>query len=401
MRMRIQRQHTVHRSGALCRSWPNCTRFVRPASPAAASTPMQRLVAKPSPPRPLTSAIRPARPTYLVIPTPSAVHSVLATRCVFCMRHRCVCTELACRRRPCQRACVAHLARKLRSVQSRQRQSAPQSIAHRVLAQPVGSTSASASVHANGGTSGVQLIRTTSADRILTDSAPVAVQASSAKQPIALVRPPAKRPPPMALGRGLRRDACLHVLQQFGLAHVGMSPFWSTPITASVSALPASVHSGVPPTDDRCVLDAIGALPLLPRMLQEVSLSRHMPCSERIGPSQAGASVVLRSALHSMAWAIACALRLGSDFMLRCWCRCSHTSTSKSQPTRSRACLAFSTFTSTRGSWPRRLVAVPERTRPIQRHAAHVLTTLSLSGDSLVPPSCGRYGKALQCTGTW
>ena len=317
------------------------------------------------------------------------------------LRHLCVCTELACRRRPCQRACVAHLARKLRSVQSRQRQSAPQSIAHRVLAQPVGSTSASSSAHANGGTSGVQLIRTTSADRILTDSAPVAVQASSAKQPIALVRPPAKRPPPMALGRGLRRDACLHVLQQFGLAHVGMSPFWSTPITASVSALPASVHSGVPPMDDRCVLDAIGALPLLPRMLQEVSLSRHMPCSERIGPSQAGASVVLRSALHSMAWAIACALRLGSDFMLRCWCRCSHTSTSKSQPTRSRACLAFSTFTSTRGSWPRRLVAVPERTRPIQRHAAPVLTTLSLSGDSLVPPSCGRCGKALQCTGTW
>ena len=123
----------------------------------------------------------------------------------------------------------------------------------------------------------MQLIRTTNADRILTDSAPVAVQAR--QQPSrSSVRPPA-----IGLCRWRWADACVAmracvrvcvracVLQQFGLAHVGMSPFWSTPITASVSALPASVHSGVPPTDDGCVLDAIGALPLLPRMLQEVS----------------------------------------------------------------------------------------------------------------------------------
>lgn len=117
----------------------------------------------------------------------------------------------------------------------------------------------------------MQLIRTTNADRILTDSAPVAVQAR--QQPSrSFVRPPAEADGagPTLASRCVRAvRAC--VLQQFGLAHVGMSPFWSTPITASVSALPASVHSGVPPTDDGCVLDAIGALPLLPRMLQEVS----------------------------------------------------------------------------------------------------------------------------------
>ena len=115
-----------------------------------------------------------------------------------------------------------------------------------------------------------------------------------------------------------------------------------------------------------------------------------MPCSERIGPSQAGVSVVLRSTLHSMAWAIACALRSGSDFMLRCWSRCSHTSTSKSQPTRSRACLAFSTFTSTRGSWPRRLVTVPERTRPIKQPTAPVLTSHYLA----TLPKPARWGVA-------
>jgi hypothetical protein len=94
----------------------------------------------------------------------------------------------------------------------------------------------------------------------------------------------------------------VRLLQQLGLAQVGMSPFWSTPITAAASAPPSPDHADALLTDDCCVLDAIGALPLLPRMLREVS------GTVRAHRVQAG-SCELRGALHPMARAVVCARR--------------------------------------------------------------------------------------------